>query len=786
LTLALGIGANTAIFSVVDVVLLRPLPFPEPQRLVMVRETSPRTGASGIHLSPANFDLLRAESRAFSAIGAYQMASANLASGGDPERLQAVQVSSGLLPALGVPAALGRVFAADEDRPGRTQVALLSDSLWRRRFGADPNIVGRSLMLDGRALEVIGVMPRGFRFPVQGEAMDLWIPLPPEVLAEHSGARFLRVVGRLRPGLGVEQAGAEMQVQAAQLQRRDPTNNDRLGLMLLPLRERVVGDVRAPLLVLFGAVVAVLLVACANVAALLLARGARRQRELAVRTALGASRARLVRQLLTEGLLLALLGGLLAMITANGTLRLLVQAAPAGLPRAAEVGLDARVLAFTLLASLAAGLGAALLPALQTSRATPQAALKEAAAATTPPPARRRLRGALVAGEVAVTLALAVTAGLFARSFAALRGVDPGFRPEGVLTAQLVLPPSKYATAERILAAHAELVERAAALPGVAAAGASTHFPFQNRWRNPIAVEGRPAAAPADLPLATISPVTPGYFQALGVGLRSGRTFTERDREGAPAVAVVDEVLARQVFGGEEAVGRRLKLGAADGSNPWLEVVGVVRTVREDPQSPAIPELYLPFRQIPAEIVPFVATGLTLAVRTAGDPAPLGPALRAAVRAVDPDQPLFNVATLDEILSGSRADRRFQLALLGLFAAFALFLASLGLYGVVSQHAAERTRELGLRLALGAQRGDVLRLVLLQGLRPVALGIALGLLAAGGFSRLLARLLFGIGPTDPATFAGTALLLGLVAAVAAYLPARQAMRLDPLAALRHE
>jgi predicted permease len=439
-----------------------------------------------------------------------------------------------------------------------------------------------------------------------------------------------------------------------------------------------------------------------------------------------------------------------------------------------------------LLASLAAGLGAALLPALQTSRATPQAALKEAAAATTPPPARRRLRGALVAGEVAVTLALAVTAGLFARSFAALRGVDPGFRPEGVLTAQLVLPPSKYATAERILAAHAELVERAAALPGVAAAGASTHYPFQNRWRNPIAVEGRPAAAPADLPLATISPVTPGYFAALGVGLRSGRTFTERDREGAPAVAVVDEVLARQVFGGEEAVGRRLKLGAAEGSNPWLEVVGVVRTVREDPQSPAIPELYLPFRQIPADIVPFVATGLTLAVRTAGDPAPLGPALRAAVRAVDPDQPLFNVATLDEILSGSRADRRFQLALLGLFAAFALFLDSLGLYGVVSQHAAERTRELGLRLALGAQRGDVLRLVLLQGLRPVALGIALGLLAAGGFSRLLARLLFGIGPTDPATFAGTALLLGLVAAVAAYLPARQAMRLDPLAVLRHE
>jgi putative ABC transport system permease protein len=786
LTLALGIGANTAIFSVVDAVLLRPLPFPEPERLVMVRETSPRTGASGIHLSPANFELLRAESAAFSALGAYSMASANLAGGGEPERLQAVQVSAGLLAALGVAPARGRLFAEDEDRAGRTQVAVLSDALWRRRFAADPGIVGRSLMLDGRAHTVVGVMPAGFRFPVQGEAMDLWLPLRPEVLAEHPRARFLRVVGRLRPGVGEDQAAAEMSVQAARLQRHDPTNNDRLGLMLLPLRERVVGDVRGPLVVLFGAVVAVLLVACANVAALLLARGARRQRELAVRTALGASRRRLVRQLLTEGLVLALLGGLLAAVTASWTLRLLVRWAPQDLPRAAEVGLDARVLLFTLLASLAAGLAAALLPALQVSRSAPLTTLKDAAAATTPPPARRRLRSALVTAEVALTLSLAVTAGLFARSFAALRGVDPGFRPEGVLTAQLVLSPSRYATAEGIFAVYADLVGRVSALPGVAAAGASTHFPFQNRWRNPIAVEGRPAATPADLPLATISPVTPGYFAAMGVSLRSGRVFSERDREDALAVAVVDEVLARQVFGGEDPLGRRIKLGAADGPSPWLEVVGVVRAVRESPLAPAVPELYLPLRQIPAGIAPFVATGLTLAVRTAGDPAPLAPALRTAVRAVDPDQPVFNVATLDELLSGSRADRRFQLALLGLFAAFALFLASLGLYGVVSQHAGERTRELGLRLALGARRGDVLRLVLRQGLGPVAVGIALGLAASAAVSRLLAGLLFGVGPADPLTFAGMALLLAGVALLAAYLPARQAMRLDPLAALRHE
>jgi predicted permease len=784
LTLALGIGGSTAIFSVVDAVLLRPLPFAAPDELFLVRETSPRTGAAGIHLTPANFEFLRSEARAFESLEAYEGAGVNLQEGGEPERIEATRVSVGLIAALGVEAERGRLFRPDESEPARAHVVLVSDRLWRRRFAADPGLLGRSVLIDGTPHDVVGVLPPSFDYPPQARPVDVWLPLTTDRLVANPRARFLRVVGRLAGGEA--QAEGELRLLAERLRSRDPQNNDGLGLMMIPLRERIVGGVRTPLWVLLGAVSAVLLIACANVSGLFLARGVSRRREMAIRTALGASQARIILQLLAEGCLLALLGGLLAWLAAAWAVRLLVLLAPPDLPRLAEIGLDGRVFAFALLASGLSGLASVLLPALQAARQDPQAVLRDVAGPGFSS-VRTGARRGLVVAEIALVLPLLIASGLLLRSLAALGAVDPGFQARGVLTARTALPSARSATPEAFHDAYQPLLERLGRLPDVVAAAASTSFPFQNRWRQPLSIEGRPVASPRDLPLATISPVTPAYFAAMGIPLQAGRAFDARDRASTSPVAVIDEVLARRFFGNNnDPLGRRVALGSATGADTWLTVVGVVGAVREAPEAELIPELYLPLEQVPPRSVPLVAGNMTFVLRTQHDPRGLATALRAAVRDVDPGQPVFDLATLEERQAGARSQRRFQLGLLFLFGAVGLLLACVGLYGVVSHQAAERTRELGVRIALGAGPLDVLGHVCGEGLRLVVLGAGLGLGLALGLARLMGALLFGVGPADPATFLASTLLILATAFAAAWLPTRRALRTDLTTVLRQE
>jgi predicted permease len=783
LTLALGIGANTALFSVVHAVLLEPLPFPRPAELVMVWER--------VHLpnyqderdtpAPGNFADWKSRNTVFSDMGAIRERSWSLTGGGEPIRIEGEAVSAGFFEALQVRPLLGRVFTAEEDRPGGPAVAIISHSLWSQRFSSDPRIVGATIHLNDEPCTVVGIMPPGFHFPDPDDM--LWIPMAmtPAQLSNH-GSHYLRTIARLRPGVSQVQAQGQMDTIAQQLTAQHPDSNTGVGVNVVPLREQLVGDVRPALLVLLGAVALVLLVVCANVASLLLARAAARQREMAIRVALGAGRARLVRQLLTESLLLALLGCALGLLLARWGIRALEAISPPDLPRVGSFGLNVPVLLFSLAVSALAGLVFGLAPALTALRGDMRAPLAEGSRGTAGR-SHARLRGALVVAELALGVVVLTGAGLLLRSFMFLQNIPLGFDSSRVLSFRVILPGSRYAKLDQSTAFYQRLLEKLQELPGVRSAAGISFLPLTFSGRiAAISIEGRASVSSGQLPFADFRMVTPGYFRAMGIPLAEGNDFSWGDSPHVPAV-VISETLAHKFWPAENPIGKRLKLGESESQNPWLTVVGVVGNVHQQNRtSEPRPAIYLSA----AQDVNVGDTVRDWVLRAGGDPLALAAAVREAVWSIDAALPVSRVQTMDRVLSATLAPQQFNLLLLGLFAALALILSSVGLYGVTAYFVGQRTREIGLRMALGASPGAILGLFLRQGGRLVAVGVAIGLAAALVLSRAMSGLLFGVRPTDPIALSGAAAVLALVALAACYLPARRATLIAPITALRSE
>lgn len=785
LTLALGIGANTAIFSVVQTVLLAPLPYREPARLALIRQDLPKLNWSYFTVTPAEFLDYQAGNEVFSEIAGYKTAGLNLTGRDQAERVQAARVSAGLFSLLGVTPWQGRAFAPGEDQPGREQVAVLSHKLWQARFNGDPALIGQVIKLDERPYTVIGVMPPRVQFPHAGtsfvEDTELWIPLVfnEQELSQRRSGSNVGVIGRLKPGLSFEQAQASISTIAARFQQQHPgvyKDDVQVVASVHSLEREVTRRVRTLLLVLLGAVGVVLLIACANVAHLLLARGAARGRELAVRRALGASAARIIQQVLTESMLLALLGGAGGWLLAKWVLALSVKLGPEDIPRLQEAGLNASVLGFTLLVSVLTGLLFGLAPALQSTRFKLNEVLKEAGR-TGSGRAGRRLRNGLVVFEAAAALLLLVGAGLLINSFVRLLRVPPGFDPQRVVAARTTLLPLRYPQPANTQAVHQQVLEKLAALPGVEAVAAASNLPLTGEFLLAFRVDNNQETPVRS---SNFTLVSPDYFRVMGIPLRTGRLFGAQDRLDTPGVVVVNETLARRCWPSAQAIGQRLALGR--GGNPWLTVVGVVADVKGPALAAEAPlMIYVPMPQT-ARIGPNVV----YLARTTAAPASLLGSLRREINAVDQDLPVYDVQTLQQVLGDSIAQQRFSMVLLGWLAAVALALAALGMYGVMAYTVAQRTHELGVRMALGAARRDILKLIVGQGLRLALGGVATGLLASLALTRWLESLLFGVHTTDPLTFAGVALLLTLVALLACYVPARRATKVDPVLALRHE
>jgi putative ABC transport system permease protein len=782
LTLALGIGANAAIFTVVNAVLLRPLPYPDPDRLMMVWTSNPRQGFDKDVGTYPNFEDWRRSSRSFERMSAYFGASLTLTGNGDPVQLRGARVTHEFFETMGMAPVYGHPFTAANGQAGGERVVMLAHGLWERRFGADPRIIGRQIVLNGVSHEVIGVMPGRFAHPADAE---FWVPLAPvgqfQGLFTARGSYWLTIIGRLRPQVSREAAQAEMDAIAAGLEKAYPSNAG-IGIRLVRLHEEVVGDVRWPLLILIGAVSLVLLIACANVANLLLTRAASRHRELAIRAALGARRGRLLRQLLTESVVLAVVGGSAGLLLAQWTTDLLRSLAPADLPRLSDVTIDAYVLAYAAAASLVTSLLFGIIPALHASRGE-SAALKEGGRSGSDGPTGRRVRSLLAVGELAIALMLLVGAGLLIRSFIALNNQDAGFTTQGVLTLRLQLPAAKYGEPARIVNFYEQLTERLAALPGVEAAGAGTSL-LLSRLPNSasINIEGRPAPPPdaPNIPVPYDS-VTPEFFTTVQIPLRRGRMFSRADSAESQQVVIVNESFVRRFFPGEDPLGRRVTFGNTQGPDArWQTIVGVVAdTKRGGFEREPWAETYFPMRQAPDSRA-FVL------LRTSGDPASLVGAAQAAVWSIDRDQAIGAIRTVRELLVQQEANRRFTTLLLGVFAALALVLAVIGIYGVIAYSTAQRTQEIGIRMALGADRASVGRMVLAAGLRIAGAGLTVGVVGALALTRVLSGLLFGVGARDPVTFVVVPAALLLVSLAGCWIPARRAMRVDPVIALRGE
>ncbi|HEY0970925.1 MAG TPA: ABC transporter permease [Gemmatimonadales bacterium] len=772
LTLALGIGANAAIFGIVNGVLLRPLPYAEPDRLVMMWGTYPEFGRTSTSLP--DFLDWREGAASFESMAASHGGTYNLTGTGEPEQLTASRVTANFFGTLGVHPVLGRGFLPDEDRGG-DNVAVLSHGLWRRRFGGDPSILGRAIQLSGQPYTVVGVAPEGFRFM---DEVDLWTPTNLDMEVPRR-AEFLTVFGRLRPGVTVERADAELAGVLARLAREFPQTNATIGSEVVSMHTDFVGDVRTALLVFSGAVGLVLLIACANVANLLLARATAREREMAVRTAIGAGRGRIVRQLLTESVVIALLGAALGLAIAVAGVALLRGSQAELLPRIQEVRVDGAVVLFALALAVATGILFGLAPALRLSRGAVHDSLKEGARGATGG-AAARIRNALVLSEVALALVLLVGAGLLVRSFERLNQVDLGFDPGSVLTYELLLPSAKFEDVEQLPVAYDELLERTRAIPGVSAVAVSNNLPMGGAGYLSFTIEGR--TPPPDA-FEDIQPfnVTPGHFSVLRIPLRAGRLIEARDAAGAPPVAVVNEELVRRFLDGRDPIGRRITFG--DPSNPettWMTIVGVVGNVAQEGVTAApYPQLYRSLHQFPGR-------GVFVSMRTAGDPDAVAGAARRALRALDPELPLTDLMTMEQRVSADLARPRVSVALLGVFAGIALLLAAIGIYGVISYAVAQRTREIGIRMALGASTADVRRLVVRQGMAPALIGIAVGVVGALAVTRVMSSLLYGVSATDPVTFVGVPVVLAVIALAAAYVPARRATLVEPVNALRAE
>jgi putative ABC transport system permease protein len=788
-TIALGIGATTVIFSAINSVLLRALPYEDPDKLVMVWAT--RESGSQTPVSVANMTDWRKQNKVFEDIGGYAPQSYNLIGSGEPERVQGALVSSSLLTALRIKPIHGRIFSEDEDKIGANRVVIIGEKLWRRRFNAEPQLVGRTVTLNGDNYTVIGILPTSLDLlriaAPTGSALDdteLWTPLGGEKLPSSRAYNILRVIARLKTNISVQQAQAQMGMIASQLETQYPETNRGRGIRIMPLYDEVIGRSSAALWILFGAVTFVMLIACANVANLMLIRGFRRHKEIAIRAALGAGTGRLIKQLLTESLILSLIGGSLGLLFASFGVRLVSAASPRNIIRLDQINLDTKVLVFTFGASLLTGLIFGLMPAFQMTRVNMNESLKEGGRSNTD--TRQHVRSLIVSFEVALALVLLIGAGLVIRSILGVLSVDPGFRTENIQTMRVLLSQANYPDSQRWLNFFNEVTQRVQALPGVQSVGLINNLPLSGTGAiSGFIIEGRPALRAeeeADY-MTGCRVIRPTYFDTMGIRLKKGRQFTERDNQNSSRVAVISEAMAQRFWHGEDPIGKRVAIGREQVQGQetiWREVVGVVGNVRHwGLMEDATPDTYVSDLQNPSP-------SMFLVVRSSSNQPDLVSAIRKEILSIDKDQPVYSVRTIDELLSRSYSQLRFYMLLLTIFAGIALVMAVVGIYGVLAYSVSQRKREIGVRLALGAQRSDIIKMVLAQGMKLVLIGIVAGIAVAIPLTRLMSSLFYGVSSVDPLTYVGLSLFLALIALISSYIPARSATRVDPAITLRGE
>lgn len=785
ITLALGIGASTAIFSVVDSVLLRRLPYRTAERIVAIQELNP--AGKRTQITSANFLDWRAQNTVFDQLAAFRTTTTNLALADQPERIDLAQTNANFFDVFGITPQYGRLFIPQDEQAGHDLVAVVSHTLWQRRFGADPALIGRQITLDGTNYTVIGIAPSGFQYP---DKTEVWLPplrLVPELfpgqdVTQTRGMGYLNAVALLKPGVSLKQAAGEMETITARLRQQYPETNNRRFNRVVSLHEHLVGDTNKLLWLLLGAVTFVLLIGCANVANLLLASGAARQKELAIRTALGASRWRVMRQLFTESTILALAGGAVGLLIAFWGVAAITKLLPLDFPRLSEIQIDLRVLGFTFAASVLTGILFGLAPALQISRPDVQEAIRETGRGSSGSRRQSRFRQSLIVVDVALSVVLLAGAGLLFRSFLHLQSVDTGFISEPVLTAKLTPSGTNYSERADFVKFYNQVLEKISAVPGVQATGIINTLPLEKGPTTGFRVDGRPVTTRDKWPMVSYRVVSPDYFRAMGIPVVQGRTYTDRDDGNAPGAMIVNQKLAQETFPNENPIGKRLTFGGTDQNRQpiWFEIVGVVGNVRS-----------LELREEPIAEVYFSAsqdfwTGMSLVIRSSVEPSSLTASVRQVVNEVDKTIPLSNVKTMDNIVSESITQPRFNLFLLGLFGIVAMLLSAAGIYGVTAYTVTQRTHELGIRIALGAQVSDVLKMILGQGMAVIAVGLVVGLASAFALVRFLRSFLFGVGANDPLTFVAITVVLVLVALLACYIPARRATKVDPLQALRYE
>ena len=775
---ALGIGANTAIFSVVNAVLLRPLPYSHPERLVKVRSVDTKRGGSGSNLSFPNFADYRAQNTTLEAISVFSDRTSVLTGVGAPERIVGMSSSADLFDVLGVQPLLGRTFTSDDEKSPST--VILSYGMWQRRLGGDPDIIGRQISLNYQQKTIIGVLKPSFTFPFSAEQLEFFESLDPKGQREiQRGADFFEAIGRLKPGVAITDAEADMQTIAARLEQQYPEDNDGASVRLISAHEDLVGNLRMTFLILLGAVGFVLLIACANVASLQLARSMGRSREIAIRIALGASRWRVIRQLMTENLVLSILGGAVGLLLAVWTLEFISAFVPSDIPRVSESDPDRTVLVFTLSVSVLTGLIFGLAPALRASRANLNESLKEGGRGATEGRARLRVRSLLVVSEVGLSLVLLIGAGLLLKSFVRLRYTNPGFNATRVLTGSITLPSARYPKDEEISRFYRDVIDRASHIPGVESVGAILPLPFsENSISTTFTVEGQPDPGPGERPIAGARIITPDYPRAMGIRLISGRPFNDRDNAGAPKVVLINEALAKRFFPDENPIGRRLLVGLNDIKGEIVGVLGGVRS-RNLEKEPG-PEYYVPLEQVPVNTMSLVVRATT------SDLMSLGASLGSSIHEIDKELPLYRVRPMESLVANSVARQRFSMTLIIAFAGLALALAAVGIFSVMSFLVAQRTHEIGVRMALGAQPNAIVRMVIRYGMSLTLAGVGSGLLGAFALTRLMRELLFQVSPTDSMTFIVVPVVLTGVALAASFVPARRATRVDPMVALRCE